>query len=200
MTRDVENTATQEYALRHAKSLANELHILISDPAIGTQQYGLSEFGRTQVRASLLAERQKGFGTERPVVFICSPFKRTIETAEEARSIVGGFIVVDERLRERWMGDYDGQSDETLHEYIWPADAVGDRTMYDAHGVESPESVAERVLAVFADAREAFPGYDIVYVSHGDAIQIGLTAEKQLNAGSHRDLSHMENAELRRFN
>ena len=84
----------------------------------------LSELGRQQAEASgrwfaALPEN------ERPEVIISSPYIRARQTAEgdlQCRSSVGGPAksIIDERLREREFGVFDGLTGKGIREYIPP--------------------------------------------------------------------------------
>lgn len=188
---------SNEYLLRHAQSEGNVLGILVSNPADGISGYGITELGRRQVRESLTKAAEKGFGKERKVVYICSPFSRALLSALEAQTIVDGIIVIDPRLSERWFGHFDRTPDLNLLQVIWPRDREDSNNTYG--DVESPFHVARRGQAVRRDAQEVFPDYDKVYVTHGDIGQIIQAVAQGLQPGEHRNVDNLENGELRRI-
>lgn len=77
------------YALRHGRSLANELGIISSDPEISTRQHGLTDVGREQVKSSAASFLQlcrsqlsEDGSYSGGVAIVTSDFLRARETAE----------------------------------------------------------------------------------------------------------------------
>ena len=84
--RSVSKLQNQYFALRHGNSLANQMKIISSDPAISTIQHGLSELGHEQAQKSA-SEFSKWFLTDEKaqysgVAIFSSDFTRARETAE----------------------------------------------------------------------------------------------------------------------
>lgn len=191
-----------EWTLRHGRGLNNDEGLLIGDPIDGVGGYGLTELGRIQARQSAQEAKTQGLlGTERPIVYIVSPFDRAFETALEYQAVLGGFIVIDERLSERSFGEYERTSDRNLRPFIWPEDEKSEHNT--TGGVETPFSVGERISAARRDAQEAFPDHNIIYVSHGDPLQIMhflAMGDNTYHVGHHRRVVQgFRNAELRRL-
>ncbi len=180
------------HAMRHGHSQANELRIVVSDPRNGLDGYGLSARGRAQVDARLDA----GHGLGADTLILSSDFLRARETAEIVHARLGCREPVDfdSRLRERFFGEYELDGDDAYAE-VWRADA---RDADNVHaGVESPNAVMARVTAVVADCERRFDGRELLLVSHGDALQILLTAFASRDAASHREIRHLDTAEIR---
>ena len=105
MQLDVTSLTNRFYGFRHGESRANVEGIIVSDPDLGTVEYGLSETGRGQVLES--ASRLSRVVTD--AVIVASDFLRTVETAEMIRQVSGAEPVrLDSRLRERFFGKWEG--------------------------------------------------------------------------------------------
>jgi probable phosphoglycerate mutase len=181
------------FAMRHGYSVANEQGIIVSDPASGmSEEYGLSAKGRKQVE---LAARRTTLGAA--TLIFSSDFSRTRQTAEIVRTIIGSNeIVLTPTLRERYFGDWEKTSN-TNYEKVWPFD----REFSDRHenNVEAVSSVVARTLQLIADIEQMYSDKDILLISHGDTIQILQAVMCGLNPRDHRDLLHLETAEIRQL-
>lgn len=91
---------------------------------------------------------------------------------------------VDTRLRERYFGELEGQGDDR-YPSIWALDAEdGEHTQ---HQVEAVSAVAKRMQAVIDEWEQKTSGETIVLVSHGDPLQILLTALANKPLTQHRE-------------
>ncbi len=180
------------FAMRHGHSRANELGIIVSDPRHGLDEYGLSARGRAQVEALLAG----GHGLGADTLILSSDFRRARETAEIVHARLGcrAAIALEPRLRERFFGEFELDGDDAYAE-VWRADAR-DADNVEA-GVESPNAVMARVTAVIADCETRVAGREFLLVSHGDALQILLTAFAAREASNHREIRHLDTAEVR---
>ena len=61
--------------MRHGESDANVSGVIVSDPKIGCEQFGLTDRGSKQIIASV-----KGFTGEAITQIVCSDFLRTLQT------------------------------------------------------------------------------------------------------------------------
>lgn len=185
------------FALRHGRSVANEEGIVVCDPANGVPNYGLSPAGRTAT-VDRLEKDLPGFRFRRgSTLCFSSDFRRARETAEIFCEI--GRLDpprLDERLRERRFGELELQPDDG-YDVIWERDAR-DPDHHDL-GCESPNEVAARVRALIEELEDNLAGQTIVFVSHGDTLQITQTIFRGLKPAEHRSLQHLENAEIRRL-
>ncbi|WP_372806282.1 histidine phosphatase family protein [Pontiella sp.] len=182
------------YAFRHGESLANVEGIIVSDPAVGTVKYGLSENGRHQVRESISSAGE--FDSD--ALIVSSDFKRTAETAEIIREVLGAApVVFDTRLRERFFGAWEGASHEN-YSLAWKKDAYDPDRVFN--GAESTNSVRERMWAVVEAMEEAHSGRQIILVSHGDPLMLLNTAFEGMDSRSHRSLPYFKTAGWRRLN
>lgn len=179
----------QYYLMRHGQSEANLAGIIVSDPAVGVERYGLTDPGKEQARESAEAWGQK------PDRIISSDFKRARQTAEIAAGVTNAPVLLDARLRERFFGSYNGQSDKS-YERIWEKDS---ENADPGNGVELPNNVLSRTLAVIQECEQE-PNRKILLVAHGDVCQILLAWAAGKPAWEHRSIAHMQTAEIRRLN
>lgn len=181
------------FAMRHGHSQANEQSLIVSDPEVGVNAYGLSELGHRQVRARL-AQMPPGFDASLKIV--CSDFLRARETA----AIVAKGLGVTEpvrfraQLRERFFGEFEGGSD-THYPEVWDRDAVD--AQHCDFGVEPVLDVVSRTLALLLELETLFHGAVVLLVAHGDVLQILQTAFEQLPPSAHRQLPPLQVAEVR---
>ena len=175
--------------LRHGHSLANQAHLIISDPRRGSQDYGLSAAGRDQVARTL-----DHWPLALPDRIVCSPFLRTRETAALAAARFLVPMSEDAALRERFFGELDGGPDLRYPD-VWQQDALSPDHHYA--GVESLAQVAERGWRLIERLEQAHRGQTLLLVSHGDTLQILLTRALGLPLTRHRELKPLATAEVR---
>lgn len=182
------------YAFRHGQSRANVEGVIISDPAVGTVDYGLTEEGRRQVAESL---ESAGVFDEHSLIF-SSDFLRARETAEIIQEALGvPEIVFEERLRERFFGEWEGQC-HAHYSKAWKKDAFDPNREY--HGAESSRAVQERMWAVIQSLEQTFEEKTLILVSHGDPLMLLQTAFQNLGPERHRSLPYIETAQWRLLN
>jgi broad specificity phosphatase PhoE len=102
----------------------------------------------------------------------------------------------DERLRERNFGDLELGPD-SAYEEVWQRDELDPAGAYRA--VESVNHVMTRVTALIADFEQRYAQQSLLLVSHGDALQILQTAFARREASTHRQLIHLQTAEIRQL-
>lgn len=181
------------FAMRHGHSQANEQALIVSDPGVGVNSYGLSGLGQQQVRARL-AQMPSGFDAS--VKIVSSDFLRARETA----AIVAQGLGVTEpvrfrgQLRERFFGDFDGGPD-TGYQEVWNRDAEDPR--HSDFNVEPAFDVISRTIALLGELETLFRGVVVLLVAHGDVLQILQTAFEQRSPSSHRQLPSLQVAEVR---
>lgn len=189
------------FAMRHGQSEANVAGIIISDPSIGCNQYGLTALGQQQVIESASNTTELNQDT----LIISSDFLRAQHTAEITQKILNTShsIQYSTALRERFFGTLNGQND-TQYKTVWDVDQ--ENPDHQEFGVESANHVVLRASALIKQLEEqSFNGQDntgknILLVAHGDVLQLLQTWFQDVPASQHRSLSHLETAEIRCLN
>ncbi len=176
--------------MRHGESGANVEGVIVSDPAIGCERFGLTQQGSEQVITSGLA-----YTGETITRIICSDFLRTRQTAELiAESLNLPSPQHDTGLRERFFGAWEGQSAEH-YQGIWQRDQITEQCADD--GVEGTVAVLQRGIKVLERLEQQYQNQVILLVSHGDILQILRTLFVGKPPQQHRSLPHHETAEIR---
>ncbi len=179
------------YVMRHGQSLANSSGIIVSHPQNGLGNYGLSDSGRQQVNNAI---GLSSLNSETRV--FSSDFKRAVETADIVHRCLNCNLPVtfDERLRERNFGELELGPDSRYPE-VWENDRHDTGPGYlDA---ESVYSVAKRASSIVLNCEKQFNSETCLLIAHGDILQILQTVFNGLPACQHRELPHLETAEIR---
>jgi broad specificity phosphatase PhoE len=187
------------FLLRHGESMPNIRGVILSHLEEGKKiENTLTERGEEQVRSSTGEAKEQGILDSATIIY-SSPFSRCRRTAEIAREVLGVHedIIFDDRLRERWFGDWEGTGNAN-YQKVWNKDAL-DPDHKDAN-VESTAEVVARVRGLINDLEARYDGKNILLVSHGDALQIAQTFFEDKPSASHRELQHLKVAEIRRAN
>ncbi len=182
------------FALRHGQSMANVKDLIVSDPETGVANYGLSETGRDQ--AAKAFDNCPGLGAD--TLIISSDFLRTRETAAIAARVLGveSDIRFTPLLRERFFGKWE-MTTGWNYDCVWALDVKGETE--PGSRVEPVGNVLSRGLACLKELETDFQGRHILLVSHGDTLQILMTFFAGLSPYLHRNLPHLETAEVRRL-
>lgn len=187
--------------LRHGESKPNVSGTIISKPSAGfLLEHGLTHRGRSQAQRSAqdLEALMKKEKLER-ILMLSSDFSRAFETACAVRDeLPRAEVRVDIRLRERFFGSYEGQTN-AMYEKVWRGDVLRDGSN-EAAGVESVFSVRGRVIQCVREQEvlaRASGRRLVVLASHGDALQIAETYFRKLCPTQHRELPHLGNCEPR---
>ena len=191
------------FALRHGQSEANAEGLIVSDPVNGVPRYGLTDKGRREAEAAAreVEEIMKHFPGHR-LVIATSDFRRARETAEALRSSLAPDAVADhdflieQRLRERNFGELELQ-DSSRYAEVWKHDEVS--ASHSNFQVEPVESVARRASAAVQELDAKYDRAVVLLSSHGDTLQILLSASQGLDLRLHRSLPHLGNCGLRRL-
>ncbi|MBF57919.1 histidine phosphatase family protein [Halomonas sp. FeN2] len=165
--------------MRHGHSQANQQGVIVSSPERGIERFGLSEHGEQQL-AQLVADWQWPV----PTRVVHSDFLRTRQTAAHVAARFGLVPSVDTRLRERNFGELEGQGDDH-YPSVWALDA--EDAEHRHYQVEALSGVASRMQAVIAEWEQQVSGETILLVSHGDPLQILLTALANKPLTQHRE-------------
>ncbi|WP_044303495.1 histidine phosphatase family protein [Rhodopirellula sallentina] len=179
------------FVLRHGQSEANELSLIASCPTIAVERYGLTTKGREQVRESVSQQHEELKKVKR---IYTSDFLRTRQTAEIAAEQLGVPIENELRLRERYFGQWDGQSDQN-YQTVWAADH--EDASHQKWGVESVRSVSQRTLEFLLSIDNENEGENYLLVSHGDPLQILITTVAGTDLRLHRQIRPLQTAALR---
>lgn len=165
--------------MRHGHSQANAQGKIISSPERGLTNYGLSEQGEQQL-VELLAQ----WRWPEPTRAAHSDFLRTTQTAARVATAFALDMQKEERLRERHFGELDGQAD-SHYPQVWAFDAKSaEHTQWH---VEPVSRVAARMCAALEALEQRFEGETVLVVSHGDPLQILLTALAGKPLTQHRE-------------
>jgi probable phosphoglycerate mutase len=187
----IDQLSNRYFAMRHGHSIGNQQGIVVSYPENGCAGYGLSELGVEQVQAGLQQERRLDAGT----IIISSDFRRALESAAIAQQRLGCLpVTTDIRLRERYFGELELGPD-SAYQSVWQQDQNDPDG--DFRGVESANQVMARVSALIVELETRYRHASLLLVSHGDALQILQTAFARREASQHRQLEHLQTAEIR---
>lgn len=179
------------YIMRHGESEANVKKMIVSHPENGYTGYGLTEKGKKQARDSI----QNSGLLETINVIISSPFLRTKETAAEIVSLNPNIAMsFDSLLQERNFGKFE-KMDSTFYHDVWEFDKIDHHNT--RNDVESPHEVSLRCENVISKYNKMFIDQNIMFVSHGDFIQIMQTVIKEMSPSDHKSIPYIDTAEIR---
>ncbi len=165
--------------MRHGHSQANQQALIVSSPERGIDAFGLSETGEQQ-----LASIVDTWAWPVPTRVVHSDFLRTTQTAARVANAFELAMTPDKRLRERFFGELEGGSDARYPD-VWALDA--ESAEHGTHKVEAVGAVAARMMVVLEEWERKVEGETILIVSHGDPLQILLTALKGRPLTQHRE-------------
>ena len=186
------NLKNRYFIMRHGKSKANEEGIIISNPQEGINNYGLTDLGKDQVQKS--SEKNKLL--DKNTIIFCSDFKRAKETAEIVKKVIGikEEINFNKRLRERFFGDWDKTAD-TNYPKVWQDDPADPD--HELNNVESVNNVLNRAKNLIDQIENEYKDRKILFVAHGDVLQILSAYFNKINPGKHRSIPHLDVAKIR---
>jgi broad specificity phosphatase PhoE len=169
------------WLVRHGESMGNvadaqahatgagRLELDVRDPDVD-----LSDTGRDQARAlgRFLSDLPRD---ERPTAVVSSPFTRARATAELAAESLDLPVRLDERLRERDFGAFDGMTGAGIREQ-YPEEARRRQLLgkfyYRPPGGESWSDVALRIRSVLATEALPYDGERLLVVAHQAVIMV----------------------------
>ena len=132
------------------------------------------------------------------LVVISSDFKRAKETAKiiHQHFEVKAPLRLERSLRERDFGELN-LTESTNYQKVWAHDAQDPN--HTAFGCESVMCVFSRTSALIESLEAEYKdeGRIIVLVSHGDTLQITLTAYAGVAPECHRTLDHLANCDVK---
>ena len=179
--------------LRHGHSVANQQGLIVSDPEVGIDDFGLSGRGNDEVRS--IAEEEIGQLRDVSRIY-ASDFLRSRQTAAIVSEVLGVPVEYSPMLRERRFGDWEGTSNENYRR-VWARDA--EDASHSQWNVESVAAVAERMTDLVTEIEQRGGSEKYLLVSHGDPLQILIAAAEGIDLRLHREIDPLETAELRRL-
>jgi broad specificity phosphatase PhoE len=179
--------------MRHGQSKANVAGIIVSCIENDRRgDYGLSELGRAQALEAVQAR-----GLSSGTVIFSSDFSRARQTAEIVRAHLDAPEVnLATALRERCFGNWEGSATDN-YARVWAADEAGSDQV--GSGVEPVAAVLDRTTALIVDLERRYSGHHFLLVSHGDPLQILLTAFLRMSPAGHRRVPALQTAEIRQL-
>ena len=129
-----------------------------------------------------------------PTRIISSPLKRAVRTAEEVAVLTGVPVEIDERLRERNFGDFEGLTRDELcerfpEEYaLWKSGGTP-----VIRGVETRSSVGERTSQAILETSEQMDGGILLVVAHGAALSCAMTAILGMDSDKWSGIAGLDN-------
>lgn len=101
-------------------------------------------------------------------IIICSPMHRAEQTAEIINQDRNVPIIVDERIRERKLGELEGHDiTEEMENTIWDYDLN-----YNIPEGESLHDFEKRILDFFEDIKQKYAGKTVLVVAHGGIAKV----------------------------
>ena len=172
------------FVVRHGETTWNVEGLLQ-----GASDIPLTDRGRAQASAAAqVLGRVVGPGA----TLVSSPLERARRTAQEIGASLGAQVRVDDRLRERAYGVWEGITPQE-REAGWP-DAVRAWRAHgtpDVEGFEHHDEVRERMVMCIEEWAERCTG-PLVLVTHGSAGRVGMQGLLGLPL-EHRTLGNLGN-------
>lgn len=131
----------------------------------------------------------------RPAAIVSSDLSRAHRTAQAIAERTGLEVVIDERLRERAFGTWEGLNHSEI-EVGWPEayEIWGRGGLPEGVGMEDRGDVGTRVAnAVVEHADHLGEGETLLAVTHGAAIGAGISALLGMDAGEWNGISGLSN-------
>ncbi|WP_062072315.1 histidine phosphatase family protein [Demequina sediminicola] len=185
----------QVYVIRHGQTEWNALGLLQGASEVPLAPEGLRQAEATaEAMATLVGP---------DVTVVSSPLSRANETAQALARRVGVEVAVDDRLRERAYGVWEGITPQERASK-WPAELEAWHTHGEPNipGFESHNLVRQRMIAALEDWADAVReqntrGADadgtLAVFTHGSASRVGLQGILGIPL-SHRTLGNLGNA------
>lgn len=189
-------TGTTSFCLlRHGQSEANVMGLIASSPAAAAEGFGLTDVGRMQVRAAVIAALDAGL-VPRDCHVVSSPLLRARESAAIAADVLGATVRIDPRLAERGFGEFELSTDDH-YEQVWTRDRAD--PAHESWGVESTKSILMRVTALLRELHASDTTGTFLLCTHGDVASVLVCATQGLSLSQHREVGAMGNGEVRRL-
>jgi probable phosphoglycerate mutase len=161
----------------------------------GVTDTQLSDVGRAQARALGRRLKEHSFAA-----LYSSSLSRALHTARAIGEQTGREVVVDERLRERCFGIFEGLTASEIRERYPNEHAAfaSHDPEYEVPGGECASGFSRRCLGCLAEIAGRHPGEEVVVVSHGLVLDALYRAAHGLAHGAPRPVP-LINASLNRF-
>lgn len=179
---------------RHGRTSPNAARRFQGQSDIPLDAVGTSQANRA---AALLAGKLVSSGvTGTPVKIVSSDLSRAFSTAQALAALTGSEVLVDQRLRETFGGEWEGKTFDEITtgfpEQIqrWQQDEPGIR----AGGGETRVEVAQRMVDAILEGVQLLPdGGTLVVATHGGATRVALAKMLGLPEQLWRTLSGLSN-------
>jgi glucosyl-3-phosphoglycerate phosphatase len=169
---------------RHGRTAWNAEH-----RCQGHTDIDLDEIGVEQAAAAA-----PSLAAERPDLIASSDLRRTTSTAKALAELTGIPLKLDERLRERYFGPWQGLLPaEILERYPDDYPRLGSAEPIMNPEIEPDSAVAHRVVAAMHDAAERVGDGTAVLVTHGGAAQVGCALLLGLPPATWHTLAVLDN-------
>jgi broad specificity phosphatase PhoE len=176
---------------RHGESKAIKRKIIVSNLLKGIFAYGLTHEAKEQVKH----EAETSPSLDKDTVIYSSVFKRTRQTAKIIQKTVGtGRIHYSWKLRERYFGDFDGQSSD-YYPQVWKTDK--DNIDKKVNGVESIASLSRRTEKLFDKIARRHAGAKVLLIGHGDGLKEAERIYKKIDITDREAVKHLRAGEIR---
>jgi broad specificity phosphatase PhoE len=199
------------WLVRHGESLGNvadeqahasgagRLELDVRDPDVDLSGTGVGQSRALGRRLAALPD------DERPTAVLSSPFTRARRTAEHATQSLGLPVRLDERLRERDFGAFDGMTGAGIREQ-YPDEARRRQLLgkfyYRPPGGESWADVALRIRSVLSTEALALDGERVLVVAHQAVLMVFRYVLEGLDEATLLEVDRTEqiaNASLTRY-
>jgi broad specificity phosphatase PhoE len=205
------------FGFRHGESIpSKEARVCASMQAGVDIKNSLTDVGRVEVHRNATAwiagQKQllEKYIQEDRLVIVSSPFSRTRETASIiAEALEKEFskkvdVVIDDDLREREFGDFEGQlNSHDIYQKVWDRDRMEPtHTHWNVESARSVQARASGVIARLERVSKSSQGKLYILVAHGDTLSLLETAFRKLDASMHRTkeiIKPFQTAEVREF-
>ncbi|MFA6392948.1 MAG: class I tRNA ligase family protein [Candidatus Paceibacterota bacterium] len=149
------------FIMRHGEAENNVLRVLNSDLK---KEFHLTDNGKKQVKKTA-----EVFNKEKFDYIFTSPLIRAIETTnvykEESKS--SAKIIVDDRLREMGMGNFEGKN---VSQYRSMFKSRAEELKERPEGVENFENVKSRMMNFLCEIESNYTNKNILIITHGDPV------------------------------
>lgn len=168
----VRPSGNRYFLMRHGEARSNVEQFLDSDNSIENH---LTEKGRAAVHTAARELAAQGID-----MIIVSPLVRTQETARivaEHLKLPESAIMTDERLRERWVGSFNGKHRQAFFDSFH---SIEEEFLSTPGGSESLYEVRRRMGAFLFEIEKKYSGRGILIVTHGDPAWMLLSVARRM--------------------